>query len=58
PMCGLSNSSTLADPRTAAQPCWSFSVTIEPGILEALPPQMRNQACLCTRCALANVDET
>ncbi|WP_297846172.1 cysteine-rich CWC family protein [Pseudomonas sp.] len=51
PACGLSNSCTLADPRTAAQPCWCFSVEIDPALLDALPPDVRNQACLCPRCA-------
>jgi Cysteine-rich CWC len=53
PACGARNSCTLADPRTATQPCWCFSVSIDPAVLQALPPEVRDQACLCPRCALA-----
>ncbi|WP_299832947.1 cysteine-rich CWC family protein [Pseudomonas sp.] len=56
PVCGLSNSCTLADPRTAAQPCWCFSVEIDPALLDALAPAVRNQACLCPRCAQVEND--
>jgi Cysteine-rich CWC len=52
PVCGASNNCTLADPRTAAQPCWCFSVEIDPAVLEALPLEVRDQACLCPGCAL------
>lgn len=55
PACGAGNACTLADPLTAAQPCWCFSVSIDPAVLEALAPELRNQACLCPRCA--QVDE-
>jgi len=51
PACGASNDCTLADPATATLPCWCFSVSIDPAILEALPTELRNQACLCPRCA-------
>lgn len=53
PVCGARNRCTLADPRTAAQPCWCFSESIDPAVLDALPAEVRNQACLCPRCALA-----
>ncbi|WP_426140387.1 cysteine-rich CWC family protein [Pseudomonas sp. DWP3-1-2] len=51
PACGSSNRCTLADPRTADQACWCFSVVIDPAIIEALPQEVRDQACLCPRCA-------
>jgi hypothetical protein len=51
PVCGCSNSCTLADPRTAAQPCWCFSVSINPARLAELPIELRDKACLCPRCA-------
>jgi hypothetical protein len=51
PACGASNDCTLADPRTADQACWCFSVSIDPAVLEALPPELRDQSCLCPRCA-------
>ncbi|MNP04173.1 hypothetical protein D3C76_960810 [compost metagenome] len=51
PACGASNRCTLADPRTAAQPCWCFSVSIDTKVLQALPADVRDKACLCPRCA-------
>ncbi len=54
PACGARNDCTLADPRTADQPCWCYSVTIDPAVLEALPDELRNKACLCPRCAQAD----
>ncbi|MBM0207916.1 hypothetical protein ALQ72_05420 [Pseudomonas syringae pv. maculicola] len=55
PVCGFSNQCSLADPRTADQPCWCFSENIDPALLAALPEDIRNQACLCPRCALGVV---
>lgn len=54
PACGASNDCTQADTATAQQPCWCFSVSIDPAILQALPAELRNQACLCPRCAQAD----
>lgn len=51
PACGARNDCTLADPRTADQACWCYTVTIDPAVLEALPDELRNKACLCPRCA-------
>ncbi len=51
PACGARNDCTLADPRTADRACWCYSVTIDPKLLEALAPELRNTACLCPRCA-------
>lgn len=51
PACGASNQCSLADPRSATQACWCYSVQIDPGVIEALPAELRNSACLCPRCA-------
>ncbi|MBF8744877.1 helicase [Pseudomonas putida] len=51
PACGAPNRCTLADPRTATQPCWCFSVSIDPAVLQALPDELRDRACLCPACA-------
>ncbi|WP_077045866.1 cysteine-rich CWC family protein [Pseudomonas sp. KK4] len=51
PACGAPNNCTLADPRTVDRACWCFSVSIDPAVLQALPPELRNAACLCPRCA-------
>ena len=51
PACGASNQCSLADPRSATQACWCYSVTIDPAVLKALPAELRDKACLCPRCA-------
>ncbi|EIK98161.1 hypothetical protein PMM47T1_02819 [Pseudomonas sp. M47T1] len=51
PACGASNTCSLADPRTATQPCWCYGVNIDASVLAALPAVLRNKACLCPRCA-------
>ncbi|MDD2057715.1 cysteine-rich CWC family protein [Pseudomonas sp. GD03860] len=51
PACGASNRCSLADPRTAAKACWCYGVSIDPKVLEALPAELRDKACLCPACA-------
>lgn len=51
PACGALNQCTLADPPSATQACWCFGVVIDPAVLKALPTELRDQACLCPRCA-------
>ncbi|WP_296250273.1 cysteine-rich CWC family protein [Pseudomonas sp. UBA4194] len=51
PACGSRNDCTLAEPTTTAQNCWCYSVSIDRAVLEALPDNLRNAACLCPRCA-------
>lgn len=55
PACGARNDCALADPRSADQACWCYSVSIEPAVLETLPPELRNLACLCPRCAQVEI---
>lgn len=55
PACGARNDCALADPRTADRSCWCYGVSIDRAVLEALPAELRNAACLCPRCA--QVDE-
>jgi hypothetical protein len=54
PACGASNDCALAEPKNADQTCWCFSVSIDPAIIQALPDELRNKACLCPRCAGIN----
>lgn len=54
PACGARNDCAQADPSTADQACWCFSVSIDPAIIQALPDELRNQTCLCPRCAGIN----
>lgn len=51
PACGALNQCGLADPRSATQGCWCFEVVIDSAVIEALPAELRNKACLCPRCA-------
>lgn len=51
PACGARNDCSLADPRTADRECWCYGVSIDPAVLEALPPALRDKSCLCPRCA-------
>ncbi|MBO9548815.1 cysteine-rich CWC family protein [Pseudomonas sp.] len=51
PACGALNQCSLADPRSATQACWCYGVTIDPAVLQALPAELRDKACLCPRCA-------
>ncbi|WP_460418282.1 cysteine-rich CWC family protein [Pseudomonas sp. microsymbiont 2] len=51
PACGTLNQCGLADPGSATHGCWCFSVSIDPAVLEALPAELRDKACLCPRCA-------
>ncbi|WEZ89653.1 MULTISPECIES: cysteine-rich CWC family protein [unclassified Pseudomonas] len=51
PACGAPNQCTLAVPRSATQACWCFGVAIDPAVLQALPAELRDKACLCPRCA-------
>ncbi|WP_300733548.1 cysteine-rich CWC family protein [Pseudomonas sp.] len=53
PACGARNNCSMANAASQDTPCWCFSVHIEPSALEALPPEWRNQACLCPNCAKA-----
>ncbi|MDT3709136.1 MAG: cysteine-rich CWC family protein [Pseudomonadaceae bacterium] len=50
PLCGQPNQCAECDPG-AQQPCWCMSATIDQDALERIPPALRNQACLCPRCA-------
>ncbi|MDF9755385.1 hypothetical protein ACVWY1_001370 [Pseudomonas sp. TE6288] len=51
PACGALNQCGLTDPRNATQGCWCFEVDIDSAVIEALPAELRNKACLCPRCA-------
>ncbi|MCI0993477.1 cysteine-rich CWC family protein [Pseudomonas corrugata] len=51
PACGSANDCTLANPKTADRTCWCYGVSIDPAVLEALPVELRDQSCLCPRCA-------
>lgn len=51
PRCGQLNQCAQAGSTTAVEQCWCFSVAIAAGLLDELPVEARNRACLCPRCA-------
>lgn len=51
PACGARNHCSLATPCSATHDCWCYGVSIDPQVLEALPTELRDKACLCPRCA-------
>jgi hypothetical protein len=48
PLCGDRNGCGAAQ---GAQACWCFAVSIPTQVLERVPPEQRNRACLCKSCA-------
>jgi len=51
PCCGRSNRCTQAGTEAPVSQCWCFTVTVDRQVLDALPAEQRNRACLCPRCA-------
>lgn len=51
PLCGQRNQCARADAQAPMQPCWCFAAQIERRLLERLPADQRNRACLCPGCA-------
>ncbi|OEC35678.1 Cysteine-rich CWC [Pseudomonas cuatrocienegasensis] len=51
PACGAPNRCSQAAADTPVTDCWCFAVSIDPEVLAALPEALRDQACLCPRCA-------
>ena len=51
PLCGQRNQCAQAESATPVQQCWCFAAPIERRVLERLPAEQRNRACLCPRCA-------
>ncbi|MEY4712481.1 MAG: hypothetical protein RIS88_1931 [Pseudomonadota bacterium] len=54
PLCGGANACAIETQRRTgeAQPaCWCTRVTFSAATLARVPPEARNRACLCARCA-------
>ncbi|MGL4319034.1 MAG: cysteine-rich CWC family protein [Pseudomonas sp.] len=51
PRCGQLNSCAQAGQQEAVEDCWCFHQPIAPDVLDSLPVEQRDQACLCPRCA-------
>ncbi|WP_304995858.1 cysteine-rich CWC family protein [Salinispirillum sp. LH 10-3-1] len=59
PVCGEPNACAPAASGSFDTPCWCTEVVIDPDALAKIPEHLRQQACLCKRCATkesANVD--
>ena len=53
PVCGQNNRCALANPATAANPCWCYSAEIDPRNLTHPAAVRNNKTCLCPQCAQA-----
>lgn len=54
PLCGGPNACAMETQRRTGQaqpPCWCTRVTFSATTLARVPPEARNRACLCDRCA-------
>ena len=51
PLCGGTNDCAVAQGRGN---CWCFSRPIPDEVLERIPTEAREQACVCTSCAFGN----
>jgi hypothetical protein len=50
PLCGRANDCQLCSPATCKGQCWCVLVKFPEGLLERVPPDLRNKACLCRDC--------
>lgn len=48
PLCGEPNACGMA---AGAETCWCMSTEIPASVLERIPPEAREQACVCAACA-------
>ncbi|MDP3979507.1 MAG: cysteine-rich CWC family protein [Pseudomonas sp.] len=51
PCCGQRNQCAQAGAAAPVTECWCFGAAVDPEVLDSLPPEQRNSACLCPRCA-------
>jgi hypothetical protein len=48
PLCGDGNACGMAE---GASSCWCFEATIPPEVIERVPAEARDRACVCQGCA-------
>ena len=53
PLCGQPNDCQLCTTSAYKGPCWCARVQIPEALLAQVPPDQRNQACLCRKCVIA-----
>ena len=54
PLCGRSNQCAMEIERetgVAKGPCWCTTAVFDPEVLERVPAEARQLACICARCA-------
>ncbi|XHR31228.1 MAG: cysteine-rich CWC family protein [Chthoniobacteraceae bacterium] len=50
PLCGGPNGCHLCTTDANKGPCWCTEVTIPRELLERVPEELRNRACICREC--------
>lgn len=53
PLCGGPNDCQLCSVGTYKGPCWCEKPSIPDPLLARVPPELRNQACICPACVAA-----
>ena len=51
PLCGQPNACAVSACGRFDVDCWCTQITFAPEALERIPPELKNKACLCSRCA-------
>ena len=54
PLCGAPNECAPACDGTFDVPCWCTAITVSAAALDLVPPDKRERACLCVRCATSD----
>lgn len=52
PLCGQPNECQLCTTAAYKGPCWCEQLSIPEELLARVPPEQRNQACICRRCVM------
>ena len=58
PLCGQHNDCQLCSLAAYKGQCWCVSVKFPEGLLERIPPELRNKACLCRDCVTQFRDQS
>jgi hypothetical protein len=61
PLCGSDNRCAMELEKATGEaqpPCWCVSTTFPTGLLDRLPEQARDQACICAACVQRFAAET
>jgi prepilin-type N-terminal cleavage/methylation domain-containing protein/prepilin-type processing-associated H-X9-DG protein len=49
-LCGAANGCQLCSSTPYKGPCWCYSIEIPAALIERVPEELRNRACICRRC--------